>query len=87
MIGDLNEEDAYREYCLMESATEIQTPNTVRVPLVMYVGGQRRNLGTADVIYLNEDERIKFSASELIAEAFDVRQKRIIRDSIDGVEE
>lgn len=46
---------------------------TVRIPLVMYTSGKRRVLGTADVIYLNDDERAAFSNSELIADAFDVR--------------
>jgi len=46
----------------------------VRIPIVMYVRGERQVMGMADVVCRNEDERIKFSSSEVIAEAFDVRQ-------------
>ena len=42
---------------------------------VRAIGGKRKLIGQADVFYHNEHEQEKFSKSEVIAEAFDVRQE------------
>lgn len=49
--------------------------NTVRIPLVMHFNNESRIIGVAEIIYHNEDERDKFSKSEVIAEAFDIRHE------------